>query len=190
MDTFFSSHSPELWFTAIAASLAMAAVALPFWRGLGVVLSAHSLTSRGADGHPSVIDTIVDDVVAEAMRTPENAMPFVRDAAKQYVLHEYAANYERRLSMFANLLPPVGFIGTTLGLVVLFASMQWSQAALEVGAIGLALSSTLFALAGYATLESLRIALYGRLIRRIDEALSGSGREATVATGGESSQPA
>lgn len=186
----FAATSPEFWFTACAAALSMAGVALPFARALMVVVGAHALTARGKGGLRSPVAGVVDDVVAEASRNPSTPLPFLRDAAKQYVLHEYAANYERPLSMYANLLPPVGFIGTTLGLVVLFGSMQFSHAALEVGALGLALSSTLFALTGYATLESLRIALYGRLIRQIDDALTAHSAHRPGLAAEDSGQPA
>jgi hypothetical protein len=43
---------------------------------------------------------------------------------------------------------------------------------LQMGALALALSSTIFALIGYATLESMKIHLYGRLSRSIDAGLA------------------
>jgi hypothetical protein len=42
---------------------------------------------------------------------------------------------------------------------------------LEVGALGVALTSTIFALMGFASLEALEIKLYGRLLNCIDLAL-------------------
>jgi hypothetical protein len=70
--------------------------------------------------------------------------------------------------MYANILPPIGFIGTTSGLAVLLLSMRISHDMLQMGALALALSSTIFALVGYAILEGLKIHLYGRLARSID----------------------
>jgi hypothetical protein len=43
---------------------------------------------------------------------------------------------------------------------------------LQMGALALAFSSTIFALIGYATLESMKIHLYGRLSRSIDAGLA------------------
>ena len=55
--------------------------------------------------------------------------------------------------------------------MILFASMHFSNQTLEVGALGLALTSTIFALVGFASLEALKIRLYGRLLRCIEQAL-------------------
>ena len=70
--------------------------------------------------------------------------------------------------MYANILPPIGFIGTTCGLAILLLSMRISHDMLQMGALALALSSTIFALVGYAMLEGMKIHLYGRLARSID----------------------
>ena len=56
-------------------------------------------------------------------------------------------------------------------------SMRISNDVLQMGALALALSSTIFALVGYATLESLKIGLYGRLARSIDAGLEADGEE-------------
>ena len=80
-------------------------------------------------------------------------------------------SFAQPISMHANIRPPVGFIGTTCGLVVLLFSMRLSNDVLRMGALALALSSTIFALVGYATLESLNIHLYGHLARAIDAGL-------------------
>jgi len=76
--------------------------------------------------------------------------------------------------MYANILPPIGFIGTTCGLAILLVSMRASHDMLQMGALALALSSTIFALIGYALLEGLKIHLYGRLARSIDAGLEGA----------------
>ncbi len=43
---------------------------------------------------------------------------------------------------------------------------------LELGALGLALISTIFALLGYALLEALKLRLYGRMLRCLDEVVA------------------
>ena len=42
----------------------------------------------------------------------------------------------------------------------------------QLGALGLALSSTIFALIGYALLEAIKLRLYGRMLRCLDEVVS------------------
>jgi hypothetical protein len=43
----------------------------------------------------------------------------VSDASRQYVTHEYDASDAQRISMYANILPPIGLFGATTGLFVL-----------------------------------------------------------------------
>lgn len=98
---------------------------------------------------------------------------FVRDAAKQLVVEEYETSFAEPISMYSNLLPPIGFIGTVCGLALLLYSMRLADAAqaLQLGGLAMALSSTIFALVGYAILEAIKIHLYGRLARSIDAGL-------------------
>jgi hypothetical protein len=93
---------------------------------------------------------------------------FIRDASRQYVMNEYEVRYADPIAMYANILPPIGFVGTKIGLMVLFVSMHVANDSLHSSALALALSSSIFALIGYATLEGLRIHLYGRLQRCLD----------------------
>lgn len=96
---------------------------------------------------------------------------FLIDASRQYVSHDYESHYARPLSMYANILPPIGFIGTTLGLMILFLSMRMADDSLELGALAMALSSSLFALVGFALLEGLKIRLYRRLLASLNDAI-------------------
>jgi len=101
-----------------------------------------------------------------------NPSEFVLDATKQYVTNEYDANYARVISMYANLLPPVGLTGNAIGMMVLLVSKHVSDAPLELAALGLALLSTIFALLGYALLEALKLRLYGRLLTSLSEVVA------------------
>ena len=69
--------------------------------------------------------------------------------------------------MYASLLPPIGFIGTTGGMLILFLSMHLADDSLELGALAIALTSSVFALIAYAGLEAMKIRLYGRLLESI-----------------------
>jgi hypothetical protein len=57
-------------------------------------------------------------------------------------------------------------------MLILLVSKHMAGTALELGALGLALSSTIFALLGYALIESVKLRLYGRMLRCLDEVVS------------------
>jgi hypothetical protein len=92
---------------------------------------------------------------------------FIFDATRQYILNEYEHHYSRLITMYASLLPPIGFIGTTGGMLILFLSMHLADDSLELGALAIALTSSVFALIAYAGLEGLKIRLYARLLGSI-----------------------
>ena len=162
--------SLEVSLTALATVAAALAVWIPFSRACAIALRARAATRPESEG---AMARLYAETLEGSLHENEAGHPqaFLRDAARQYVLHEYEESYARPMSMYANLLPPIGFIGTTLGLIVLFASMHFSDRALEVGALGLALTSTLFALMSFAVLESLKIALHRRLRECLQDAL-------------------
>jgi len=56
--------------------------------------------------------------------------------------------------------------------LILLVSKHIQGTPLELGALGLALISTICALLGYALLEALRLRIYGRLLRCLDEVVS------------------
>ena len=63
-------------------------------------------------------------------------------------------------------------LGTTGGLFVLFLSMQIASGSLELSALAMALTSSIFALVAFAILEALKFQLYRRMLERIDDAMS------------------
>lgn len=106
---------------------------------------------------------------------------FVFDASRQYVMNEFELYYTKPITMFASLLPPIGFIGTTVGMLILFISMHKADTNLELGALAVALTSSIFALIAYAILEGVKIRLYTRLmacLRVVDRLLGGGGASA------------
>jgi hypothetical protein len=177
--------SGDALLTAMVSVGALLAVWVPFYRGLRVFFDARSATRRITgdslrralrDGTPDSVPPIALQMLrllARALRENESGHPrdFLVDATRQYVVNEYDASYARRISMYSNLLPPIGFIGTTGGLLILFFSMHASNASLELGALALALTSSIFALMGFAVLEGLKIGLYGRLLTCLGDAL-------------------
>jgi hypothetical protein len=177
--------SGELRITLMVCAASFAAVCVPLGRGAQLCWRARVATRSslrdGANATGAVAllaRSVADSVISNQDRdTPK---PFVRDAARQLVVNDYEASFAQPISMYANLLPPIGFIGTTFGLAVLLLSMRISNDALQMSALALALSSTIFALLGYALLEGMKIHLYHRLNTSIDTALQASDEAAQV----------
>ncbi len=170
----------ELRVTLFVCAISLIAVCWPLTRGALLCWRARAATRvpRGdafeaespAKGD---VASLMREVWTAAERDLHETQPpiFVRDAARQLVIDDYETSFAQPISMYANILPPIGFIGTTCGLAVLLLSMRISHEMLQMGALALALSSTIFALVGYATLESMKIHLYARLARSIDAGL-------------------
>ncbi len=176
--------SEDLTLTFLLTAVSLLAVCVPLWRGLGIGLRALLVTRRVPPGEieqrlsqgasrSAAVTLQMLQVLRRAARENERRHPmdFLVDASRQCVANDYDAHYARPLSMCANILPPIGFIGTTGGLMVLFVSMRIASESLELGALAMALGSSIFALLGYTLLEGLRFRLYRRLLARLDEAL-------------------
>ena len=154
------------------------AVLVPFANGLRAVVSAWSATRRvGTDelrrgqsdrtGGSEPLAILMVRILQKSLRENESdgqPSDFVFDASRQYVMNEYEHNYSRLISMYANLLPPLGFVGTTGGMLLNFISMHNKDEGLEVLSLALALSSSFFALFAFATLDALKLRLYSRLL--------------------------
>ena len=165
---------------------AIVAVLIPFLLGLRCSLRAFSVTRRvgerdleralrhegAAVGEPIAVQVL--RVLRSSLRESQGErMPtaFLVDASRQYVSHEYRANYADPISMFSNILPPIGFIGTLVGLVVLVLSKHHGSETLELVGLAGAVSKSILALFGFIVLESLKIVLYGRMMAGLDDAL-------------------
>ncbi len=158
-------------------AVALVCTWVPFFKAIRVCLRGWGATRRvgiavlrrgsdGVAGESEPLATLMMRILRKSLRENENEHPsdFVFDATRQYVLNEFELNYTRLITMFGSLLPPIGFIGTTGGMLILFLSMQVSDSSLELGALALALTSSIFALIGFSILEGLKIRLYGRLL--------------------------
>lgn len=165
---------------------AIVAVLIPFLLGLRASLRAFSVTrrlddrdieralksERGEVGEPIAVQVL--RVLRSSLRENQgDRMPtaFLVDASRQYVTHEVRANYFDPISMFSNILPPIGFIGTLIGLVVLVLSKSSGSETLELIGLAGAVSKSILALFGFIVLESIKILLYGRMMRGLDDAL-------------------
>ena len=175
------NFSSDMLLTVVITGGAFLAVWLPLAKGLRVCLRSMSATrrvpasqiksgseeARGND--PSLALLLATTLRKAAREAPDQPREFLMDASRQYVTGEWEAHYGRVVSMYANLMPPIGFIGTTAGLFVLFISRRMADAPLELGALALALTTSIFALIGFAVLESLKLRLYGRLLTCLDD---------------------
>jgi hypothetical protein len=163
--------------TILVTGVAFAAVCVPFFQGLRTVLggwaatrrvSAEELRRGKADksGGTEPLALLMIRVLQKSLREGDGQQPsdFVFDATRQYIVNEYEHNYARLITMYASLLPPIGFIGTTGGMLILFVSMHMADDSLELGALAIALTSSVFALVAYAALEGLKIRIYARLL--------------------------
>ena len=154
------------------------AVLVPFANGLRAVDEAWSATRRvGAEelrrgqpdrpGGAEPLAILMVRILQKSLRDNEHEgqpSDFVFDASRQYVMNEYEHNYARLIAMYANLLPPLGFVGTTGGMLLNFLSMHNNDEGLEVISLALALSSSFFALFSFAMLDALKLRLYSRLL--------------------------
>ncbi len=164
--------------TWLVTGVALAAVCVPFLQGLRVSFGAWSATRRVSQeelrrgrpdrtGASEPLALLMLRVLQKSLRDGEREgqpSDFVFDASRQYVINEYEHHYARLITMYASLLPPIGFIGTTGGMLILFLSMHLADDSLELGALAIALTSSVFALIAYAGLEAMKIRVYGRLL--------------------------
>ena len=173
--------SGDAMMTWLVSGAALVAVWVPFIKGLKITLQAWQATrclngpelakvgSRNARVEP--LAAVMMQTLHKALRENEahgHPTDFVYDATRQYVVNEYETHYATPVTMYAGLLPPIGFIGTTGGMLILFLSMHFGSTSLELGALAVALTSSIFALMAFSCLEALKIRLYSRLLIALD----------------------
>lgn len=98
---------------------------------------------------------------------------YIRDAAFQYSEHYFEERFLEPISLIANLMPPLGFLGTLIGISVHFLSNAGTlNTNLTVTGIATALYTTFVGLICYTILESLLKVFYSLSRKRIDEGLA------------------
>jgi biopolymer transport protein ExbB/TolQ len=98
---------------------------------------------------------------------------FIRDAAFQFGDRYFEEKFLEPISMTANLLPPQGFIGTIIGMVIHFLSNSGTLSSeVTIAGIATALYTTLIALSCFTCLEFFKKIFYSLAQRRIDEGLA------------------
>ena len=111
----------------------------------------------------------------EGKTAPQKTVPpdgFIRDAAYQYSDRYFSERFLEPISLTANLMPSLGFIGTIIGMVVHFLSNTGSlNSNPTVVGIATALYTTFVGLVCYTILEFMVKWLETLCRRRIDEGL-------------------
>ncbi len=98
---------------------------------------------------------------------------FLRDAAFQFSERYFETKFLEPLSMLANLMPPMGFIGTILGMVIQFLSNSGDlNSDITIAGIATALYTTFLALILYTFVEFTKRFFFSLAHKRIDEGLA------------------
>jgi hypothetical protein len=154
--------------------LALIAVWFPFWWGLRACLRGFAVTRRVTPAEiqralekdvPGVHEPIAVQVLRVLRSSQKDnvermPMAFLIDASRQYVTNEYEASYAKPITMFSNILPPIGFV----------LSKGNGDEMLEMIGLAGAVSKSICALFGFIVLESLKIRIYGRMLAGLDDA--------------------
>ena len=97
---------------------------------------------------------------------------FIRDAAFQYSERYFESKFLEPMGMLASLMPPLGFIGTIMGMVIHFLSNTGDlKSGITIMGIATALYTTFIGLIFYTFLEFLKRYFYTLAHKRIDEGL-------------------
>lgn len=126
----------------------------------------------------SFFDKTKQHYLEEKTKNPasEKVIPpdaFIRDAAFQFSERYFEEKFLHPISMMANLMPPLGFIGTIIGMVVHFLSNSGTlKSDLAIAGIATALYTTFIGLVCFTFLEFLKKLFYGLLHKRIDQGLA------------------
>jgi biopolymer transport protein ExbB len=126
----------------------------------------------------SFFDKTKQHYLEESQKNPaaEKLIPpdaFIRDAAFQFSERYFDEKFLYPISMMANLMPPLGFIGTIIGMVVHFLSNSGTlKSDLAIAGIATALYTTFIGLVCFTVLEFLKKIFHGLMHKRIDQGLT------------------
>jgi len=99
------------------------------------------------------------------------AKTFLADATHQLIGNIFLSKYVNKITMITNLLPPMGFIGTIFGMIMIFLAKGDPNSDLNTSGLGAALFTTLMALSCFVMIEVLKKTLINLSESRIDRAL-------------------
>ena len=114
---------------------------------------------------PCADDPLVVIVTKTVHRTGKNQAAdgidgmFVADATRQMVENMFENRYMEPMTLSANLLPPLGFIGTVFGMILIFLVKVDPGSELNTIGLGAALFTTLAALMLFVVLEIIKMGI-------------------------------
>jgi biopolymer transport protein ExbB/TolQ len=126
---------------------------------------------------PCADDPLVVIVTKTVHRTGKNQAAdgidgmFVADATRQMVENMFENRYMEPMTLSANLLPPLGFIGTVFGMILIFLVKVDPGSELNTIGLGAALFTTLAALMLFVVLEIIKMWLLRVLRNRVNQGL-------------------
>ena len=140
------------------------------------LIKENELMALAAD--PATLD---DPLMTAAVKTLRSAhdehkataypVSFLIDATHQMRENTYHTRYINKITMITNLLPPMGFIGTIFGMIMIFLAKGDPNSDLNTTGLGVALFTTLIALTCFVILEVFKKSLINLATSRIERAL-------------------
>ncbi|MFP4446066.1 MAG: MotA/TolQ/ExbB proton channel family protein [Desulfosudaceae bacterium] len=117
---------------------------------------------------------IIMKAYGSAVRNTEHPLShpsFIADATRQMAENMFESRYMESLTMSSNLLPPLGFIGTVFGMILIFLAKVNPGSELNTIGLGTALFTTLLALFLFVILEIIKMWLVRLTKHRIEMGL-------------------
>ncbi|WP_300669709.1 MotA/TolQ/ExbB proton channel family protein [Desulfoluna sp.] len=128
---------------------------------------------------PPCLDDLLMTVAAKTLRAAHDEhkgspypVSFLVDATHQMMENIFHTRYINKITMITNLLPPMGFIGTIFGMIMIFLAKGDPNSDLNTTGLGIALFTTLIALTCFVILEVFKKSLVNLSTSRIERALS------------------
>jgi len=112
--------------------------------------------------------TLYDAYKAHKLAKTPFFLKALEDSTEQIMENFFENRYIRPISMYSNLLPPVGFIGTIIGMIIVFSNKGGANSQLNASGLGVALLSTLYALSGFVVIEVVKMWFINRASHCID----------------------
>ncbi len=97
---------------------------------------------------------------------------FLIDATRQLMENLFETNFTGKITAISNLLPPMGFIGTIFGMIMIFMAKADPNSELNTSGLGAALFTTLAALSLFVVLEALKMRADALSKQRIESGLN------------------
>lgn len=98
-------------------------------------------------------------------------LSFLADATRKMAENLFETKYLEPLILSSNLLPPMGFIGTVFGMIMIFLAKVNPGSELNTIGLGAALFTTLLALILFVILEAMKLLLSRLMKQRIEYGL-------------------